>query len=442
MEKSNNSDLRKKIFNKVAKILVFFVILGLGFGVYKILVSTKSEPKRAESKKRSAIVRTVPAAESKEQVFVRAMGKVIPARSVTILPEVAGKIIYTNPALIPGASVRKGETLVRIDPRDYDLAIKQYEAALAQARLQLATERSRKRVAEKEWKLLEHEVQPTEDGRKLALREIQMESAKAAMVSAQSNLEIAKLRRERSVIRAPFNALVVEKFTDVGQVVGAGSKIANLVAANRFWIRVSLPADKLEWIRIPGINVESDDGSAAEVSLFIGNKSIVKKHGKVIQLLGGLDVRGKMAQLLISVDNPLSSNSENQESMLPLFLEATVQVRIEGIKLENVFSLPRLVLRDDNKIWIKTEDGKLEIRQTDVVWTTSDRVFVKNNISAGEEVIVSRISTAVEGMLVNLAGEPDPNDTKTEEPQKDSALPLPDKQEARKQPESPSPEEG
>jgi RND family efflux transporter MFP subunit len=381
---------------KLIQPLIFLGIIGLGILIYTSLKSTKEKPKRVDAAEMETVVNTLLAKPSVEKVAINAIGKVIPARSVIVLPEVAGRIIYVSPKLIPGSYYRKGEVLARIDPRDYDLFIKQNQAAVAQAKLQLATEEGRKAVAEQEWKLIEKEVQPTEAGKKLALREIQLESALSALASAEANLDLAKLRRERTIIRAPFNALVADKFIDQGQVVSNASRIASLVAADTFWVRVSLPVDKLKWIQLPS---DSRQGSAAAVAIKIGGKKIVAKDGKVIKRLTSLDPKGKLAQLLVAVDDPFSTKNPG-DSGLGLFLDAHVDVTIEGQDITDVFPLPRQALREDDRIWIKSIENKLEVREVEVVWSTLEQVYLRGNLAAGEEVIISNIAVPIPGMTV------------------------------------------
>jgi len=371
-------------------------------GIYIYLTATRQIPPKTPAHDRPTIVDVQPAEKTSEAVTVTAMGTVIPAKTVTVYPEAAGRIIHTSPRLVPGGRFKKGQILVRIDPRDYDLAIKQQQARVAQAEMELARERGLKSVAEREWNMIRDEVQPTAEGKKLALREIQFESAKAALDSAKSTLEQARLMRERTVITAPFDAVVTEEFVDRGQVVSNASHIATLVASDKFWVRVSIPVDRLNWIQIPGVNAE--EGSPVKVTQHVGENLRIERDGRVARLLGNLDPKGKMARLIIDVDDPLGSVKYNGHSM-PLLLDAYVSVQISGLRVENAIVLPRKAMRDKSRVWVKTEDGKLSIKKVKVEWSKNDNVFVRGDIEAGEKVVTSRIATPVEGMKLREIGE-------------------------------------
>jgi RND family efflux transporter MFP subunit len=319
---------------------------------------------------------------------------------------VSGRIVYQSPRLVPGGRFSKGQILVRIDPADYDLMLKQQQARVVQTRMELARERGLKSVAEREWNLIRDEVQPTEEGKKLALREIQLENAQAAVDAAQSTLDQARLMRERTVIKAPFNAVVTEEFVDRGQVVSPASRIATLVATDMFWVQVSVPVDRLSWIHIPGVN--SQEGSPAEVIQQAGPDLRVERQGRVIKLDSSLDPKGKMARLLVEVDDPLGTPGENG-TVMPLLLGGFVNVRIRGPLVQDALAIPSQALREQNRVWVMSEK-KLQIRKVEVVWNREDTVFVRGSLRPGERIVTSRITTPIEGMLLYTKGE-EPADT-------------------------------
>ena len=424
------------------KIVLFIIIVAAGWGISKLLSSSREPPDRQDKGETATIIAAQVAENTQKPVIVTAMGSVMPARQVTIFPEVPGRIVYQHPELMPGGRFRKGEVILRVDPRDYDLAIRQQRAQVSTAELKLAQEQSLKAVAEKEWELLKGQVEPTQQGRSLALREIQLENAKVGVESAKSFLEKAELARSRASIRAPFNAVVVDEFVDKGQVVGNATRVAVLADADKFWVRASVPVDRLAWIQLPGIN--ADRGSQVKVVQQAGQGMSIERSGRVIRLLSDLDPKGKMARVLVEVDQPLTGQQPGQTKLdnalgdaapakgaispmlegdaeagvatpaeqvrtaIPLFLGSYVTVHIQGPQLDRVLSLPRMALRDRNRVWVQNPEDKLEIREVAVVWSRGDVIFVSGNLKPGEKVITSRISTPVEGMLVKTNGHSGP----------------------------------
>ncbi len=411
----------------VLKVILFFVIIAAGIGVFMVLSSSRTEAERKPLPPKVTVVAVTEALATDERAIVAAMGTVLPAKSVTLSPEVGGRIIAQSSKLVPGGRFRKGQIVVRIDPRDYNLALEQQRARITTAKMNLATERGRAAVAEKEWNLIGDEVRPSDEGKKLALREVQVENAQASVTAAESAMAQAKLNSTRTIIGAPFDSLVTEEFVDVGQVVGPGARIATLVSSDAFWVRVSVPMDRLSWIRIPGVNGE--EGSSARVVQQVGSGESVARTGRVIRLLGDLDPLGKMARLLVEVEDPLGTD-DDVSGGLPLLLGAYVSVEIEGPELVDMVALPRLTIREGNKVWVKN-DKELSIRTVDVAWTREDTVFVRGEIQAGESVITSRIGAPVEGMKIALEEEiPQPGDS--DEQTRDAGAPADAKAEEKK----------
>jgi RND family efflux transporter MFP subunit len=402
------------------KIILPIVIIGIGIGVKIYLDKTRPEPERSAPEQKSILVETTVAKSTSKTVVVSAIGTVIPAKKITLLPEVKGKIVAQNKNLVPGGHIKKGKIVIRIDPNDFVLAVEQQRAMVTQANTNLAVEQGRQSVAEREWSLIKEDIRPSNTSKRLVTREVHLESAQANLKSAESGLKKAELNRNRTVIKAPFNALVTEEYVDVGQVVGLNTQVATLVASDVFWVRASVPMDRLSWIRVPG--VASEKGSPVRVLQQIGPGLSVEREGQVMKLLGDLDPKGQMARILVEVKDPLGPGDDPDAPKLPLLIGAHVKLEIDGPVLENTIEIPRLALRENNRIWVKDTDGKLAIRPVEIIWAGDSTVFVSGNIAPEEKIVTSQISTPVEGLrLREETDKSGPNNTLTE--QSDSARP-------------------
>jgi len=122
-----------------------------------------------------------------------------------------------------GSKVAKGETLLRLDDRDYRLALEQADArvAAAQARLALAVRRlvRARQLLEGQY-VSQDEVQALQAERDTAAAELRVARADRA-VAARS---VAKTR-----IVAPFDGVVVERLAQVGALAVAGTPLLRMV---------------------------------------------------------------------------------------------------------------------------------------------------------------------------------------------------------------------
>ena len=150
-----------------------------------------------------------------------------------------------------GGRVLEGDELLRIDPKDYELALAEVKADLEQARFEREVESGRQVIARREWDELQADLNMDEVNQSLVLREPHLRRAEALMEKATNDIEAAELQLARTVIHAPFNAMVVEESVEIGQLLSPGSEICELVGTDEFWIQVTLPFSELKWIQFP-----------------------------------------------------------------------------------------------------------------------------------------------------------------------------------------------
>lgn len=394
----------------VSAVLVVLV-LALGAGAFMLLVKTKPEPETKNREDLGALVEVQSVTPTNQRLRVSAQGTVIAARQVVMQPEVSGRIVHQHAELVPGGRFKKGTTLVRVDARDYALALKQHQASVDRALLDLEVERSRKEIAKREWEIIGEDELATPKGKALALRKPQLKTAEASLRSAKSARATARLALGRTTVVAPFNAMVTQESVDVGQLVTPATPLATLVGTDEFWVRVSVPVDKLSSISVPGLG-GSKEGSKATIWQEIGGER-VERTGRVIRLMGDLDPVGRMARVLVQIDDPLglqapepSKGGKGEQdpvaaSALPMLLGSYVHVDIEGHSMEEVSELPRSALREGNRVFF-FENDKLAIREVDVVWRRRQTVLIRGGISANDRVVTSLLPTPVAGMKLRV----------------------------------------
>ncbi len=376
------------------------LIAGAGAG---LLYLSRPQPEKAEVVKPDVRVKVMVAKPGSQEVHVDSMGQVKPAHEIIIQPEIAGRVIARSDNLIPGGIVEEGEVLARIDARDQAAAIAAQEAAIAQARLSLADERGRKDVAESDWQGRIDSL--GEDSRDFALRQPHVKSAKANLSSAQAQLKKARRDRGKSAIRSPFDGIVREVAVEVGQLATQSSRLATLVNINRYSVEVSVPVANLAHLDIPGINVSGLRGSPARVALDAGPNLKVERPGYIERLLSDVDSRGRMAKLLIAVEDPLALGADIQNRPLPLLLGSFVEVALDGQPIADAVKIPRTSLVEDRYVWL-VADGALTRREVDVVWRDRQSVIAQG-LRKGDAVLVTPLAAPTEGLEVIVEEEVD-----------------------------------
>ena len=208
------------------KIILPVCLIALGVAGFWHYKSKKVKFKRKPAVKTAPVVDVMKVNPDRVTALIRAMGTVRPDREVVIKSRVAGTVIQVAPEFVQGGLIRKGQTMVRVDPADYKLAVNKAQNALARARADFEIEKGQQQIAREELKLM---TTMSPDGVKetsLALRKPQLEQARAAVAIAQSDLDAARLDLERTRIIAPFHALVLSKVVDAGAMTAAQGALA------------------------------------------------------------------------------------------------------------------------------------------------------------------------------------------------------------------------
>ncbi len=389
---------RRIIFEMFLGVLLPLVLIGAAvYGACELL-RTAPKASRRPAERKAVVVEVRQPVKSQEQVSIVAMGTVIPAKEVTLQPQVGGELLEVSEDLVPGGRVEAGQLLVKIDPRDYELALTDARSAVSQAEYEYKLELGHQEIAKHEWELLGDGADASSLDKELALRKPHLVKAEASVSAARAALDQAELNLERTNIRAPFNGIIMDEWVDKGAMVTSQSQIATLVGTDEYWVRVSVPTGQLHWI---DFGARSGAGSVSHIRHHPGSGVTGSWSGKVVRLLGDLESEGRMARLLVSVANPLGKpNGETPRS--PLLVGSYVEVEVVGERLSDVIRLSRSELRDNNTIWIMGESDKLEIRLVDVVFAGREYVLVRDGIKPGERLIVSELPAPVEGMPLRL----------------------------------------
>ena len=386
-----------RIFIGTIRFVIPVTILLVGvFGLWLLIKHRPDVPKATRDVKATFVeVKTVH--PQHYPVWITAYGSIQAHRTVVLQPQVSGRVIAQTEDLIAGGVVKERDELLKIDPSDYRTAVEEAIAAVTKSEFDLKVEEGNQVVAQREWQLLDDTITPSGLGKELALRKPHLQEKQAAVKAAKSRLFKARLDLERTTITAPFNALVISESVEIGQIVTPQTSFATLVGTDEFQVQVSVPVSQLNWINIPV--ADQNQGSAVSVIHDLGDGRRIEREGTVIRLLGNVDPNGRMARLLVTVDDPLGLKNPDHRR-IPLLIGSYVRALIQGPVLDDVYVIPRSSLREGNRIWIKNRANKLEFRDIEIVFSDSNSVVVRN-LRHGTQIVTSAIPVAMQGMLLD-----------------------------------------
>ncbi|MGM0454362.1 MAG: efflux RND transporter periplasmic adaptor subunit [Thermodesulfobacteriota bacterium] len=377
-------------------LLICILVLFAAAGGVALIFSTEPEATRtAASRETAMLVDVVSVSRKTHHPEISAMGTVQAARDITLRPRVSGEIVERAPAFTPGGFAEKGEMLLVIDPADYQNTLQQQKSDLRRAVSDLKIEMGRQNVARQDYALLDETL--TSESKALVLRKPQLNAARAAVESARAAVAQAEFELSRTRIKAPFDAHILARETNIGSQVAAGDRLGRIVGVDTYWVAATVPLSRLRWLSFP-------EGDSPGSPVKIRNRSAWKKgvfrQGRLYQRVGDLADQTRMAQVIVAVDDPL--NYRHPDSDRPeLTIGAFVEARIRAVPVADAFRLDRDYVRQDDTVWV-FQNGKLDIRDVEIVLRNADYAYIESGLAENDQVVTSNLATIVDGAPLRL----------------------------------------
>ncbi|MGE0145605.1 MAG: efflux RND transporter periplasmic adaptor subunit [Planctomycetota bacterium] len=369
----------------VLAVLLPLLVLALGAGLAYAMVQASKRPPAEPPPKVLPLVEVVPVAVTTWEPIVPATGSVTPAISGELVSEVQGRILEIGDGLRVGARFAAGAVLLRIDPRDYQLAVAEAEAAVAQARVAVEVERAEAEAAIRAWRDLHGADEPPP----LVRREPQAAEVAARLSAARTRLETARRDLDRTTILAPYDGFTYQRHVEHGQFVSRGTRLAQLFGSARAEVRLPIVQDDLALLDLATSTVTLRGEVAGKEQTW---------QGKVARREDWLDPKTRMAGVVVEIDNPFVESPESAAMFLNLFVRA----ELHGREVSDVVVLPRKALRGPSRVYVIDQDNRLHFREVRVIHRAREHVVIADGLQAGERVCITPLDLATEGMGVRV----------------------------------------
>ena len=386
----NSNHKETSIISRIVRLIISVALIALGGVAWAYFHATAPKMEKQTPPPAATTVETTTVQRGVAPATIQGMGTVVASREVTLTAKVSGDVQKLSSKFVPGGIISRGKEILRLDPADYEIELDKAKSALEKVKADLAIEQGNQTIAREELRLLSKtagdSLMPTD----LALRKPQLDQAKAEVASAEADLRKARLNLERTVVKAPFNAMIIERSVNMGSHVNSQDSLVTIVDTDEYWIEVAIPVDRLD-------QLDLSESSPAVIRSQTGK---VTRQGRAVRSTGKLSESSRMAKVIIAVSDPLGLKNGGKNALV---LDDYVTAEIEGRVLESVIELPRSALRDGNTVWVYN-NGKLDIQPVTLAWKHGERVFVESGLDSGDQVVISDLSIPVQGMKLELSG--------------------------------------
>ena len=388
--------MKPTIWQTTRRWLLPLIIIATGSAVTTAMIVFRPQPPSTPTAERVVPVATMTVTSIDMNINVSSQGTVQPRTQTSIVAEVSGRVIAISDKLVSGGFFSEGEVMLNIDRADYEVAVDQARANLLTAQAQLAQQQAQADQAGREWDL---SGRPRENAPVLALRTPFLREAEARVLYSESELRRAQRQLDRTIVRAPYDALVREKSADIGQYLSTGAQIAEVFATDYAEIRLPLSDNDMTWLTLPKPGqLAPTDATTVTLHTSVAGK---RHHWQadIVRTEGIVDSNSRMHYTVARVDDPYGL--QNPNGQLPLPAGTFVNADIEGNRVTGVFDIPLEALRNGNQVLVMDQELRLRQRQVNVIRSDADRVYVNEGLNDNDRVIVSPVPIPIEGMRVN-----------------------------------------
>ncbi|RJG14916.1 efflux RND transporter periplasmic adaptor subunit [Massilia cavernae] len=334
---------------------------------------SKEAPKTEEVRP----VRAIVAGSSDIDLSSEFAGEVRPRVESRLGFRVGGKI--TARKVDVGATVKRGQVLMQLDPQDLQLTRAQAAASLRAAETQRDLARADLKRFE-ELRATNFVSQATLDARRTAFTAAQanVEAARAGF-SAQSN------QAGYTTLTSDIDGVVTLVSAEVGQVVAPGTPVVQVANPNEKEVVIALPEDKVDAMRKVG-----------NVTVRLWSNPDLALQGKIREVSPVADPATRTYQVRVAIPG---AGPEVRLGM-------TARVQFASKAGTQQIRLPLTALFHDKSssaVWV-VDKGAVKLVPVQVGGTTGNEIVVAGGLQPGQTVVTAGVHLLKNGQKVRILG--------------------------------------
>ncbi|RVT86665.1 HlyD family efflux transporter periplasmic adaptor subunit [Rhodobacteraceae bacterium CCMM004] len=435
--------------------LLFIPAVAAGVFLFVIQQRGDDAPEAAATEMIARPVEALDAEPGPIEVVITGFGRVEAVRTWEAVSQVDGRVLKAAEALAAGSIVEAGSTLLRVDPRSYEIARDRAAANLQTAEAQLAEldaqaeslseqialerrieavfqgERDRQRqlldrgaVAESRLEQAERDL-ITQQRRVLDIQNqidlisVQRVSAEATRRTREVELEEAERDLSNTEIVAPFTGRVLEEDVSEGEYIRPGDRLLTLAAVEAVEIAAEVQPSEVG-AALPLLLPSADDGSvlldlsdqdtARQALSASGIQAVVilnqggrhEYEARIARVDGTIDdATGTIGLVVVVPDGGLPDLSRRRP---PLTIGAFVSVEFRGTTRSDWRAIPRGAVQSEageTFVYVADDADTLRRRSAERLGQANGRAIIDAALEAGDRILAAPPEPAILGQ--NLA---------------------------------------
>lgn len=338
-------------------------------------------------------VSVVSAEQGAFPVVIRAVGNVTPYNTVTVVPQVEGRLLRVH--FQEGAHVQAGQLLAELDPRALQASLDEARGTQAQNQAELKNARSDLARYERLYRQDSVSRQQLETQRAL-VRQLQARSS-----TDQAKVDNARVQLGYTKIHAPVAGRLGLLKANIGAMIGPSTTdgLVSIVQTDPISVIFGVPEVQLTALR----DAMAAAGNGLEVEAWDRSEQGRLASGRLTTLDNQIDTTTGSLRVRARFDNPGETLFPNQFVNIRLTLQTlprAVSVPVDAVQFGT----------QGNYVYV-VRDDKAHVQVVKLGATTADRVQIVEGLAAGERVVLEGMDRLRNGSAVKIVaateGDPD-----------------------------------
>ncbi len=384
---------------KFFKILLGIAILAVAGGAVFLLWLNKPKAEVAGLEKVLPAVEVLEVKSADRTMEVASQGVVEARKTTQVASEVAGRVVFVSNKFDKGGEFKEGELVIKLDAADYEAAVAQAKASLAEVKLALETEEARAEQAKRDWDNLGR----AGAAKDLTLRKPQLVSARARVEASEATLKKAQRDLAKTEIKAPFAGRIRKIKTELGAYLMPSSPVVEYYTTEPYELRMPVSLDELQFVK----NVKAGGCGASVKIVTVAGGELFTWKGEVVRNESEVERQSRSVYLVALMEGA------SEEVGVRLQPGLFVQAHIEGGVLKGGFQVPMKAFQDLDHILVVDENNRIEIRRVKVVRREGDMAIISEGLKQGERICLTSLTDVIEGMEVRIVEEAVKGDVKS-----------------------------
>jgi membrane fusion protein, multidrug efflux system len=381
--------------SKLLKVGAVIGIVILGFAGMAALSSTEKESNKRETKPEVRTVNTELIKFGEKTIGIEGSGVVEPLKTLNMVSEATGAVLFAKNNLKDGTFVKEGETLIEIDAREVENTLYSLRSTFMNAVASILPElKVENEEAYSRWnsyfaKLDIHknlpelpEIKNSQEKMKFSNRDL---FSKYYLVKNQ------ELLLSKYIIKAPFDGFIKSNGIIERSYVSKGQHLFTLSDARNLEIAVPLLIEQIDMLDLSG---------NTSVKIYSGNEKSIYIKGTIVRKEALIDRNSQTLNIYVAFQN----NNLNPEFLPGSYLK----LEIAGKKFKDVASIPRNLVDNNNNIFVMNE-GKLARIPVELIAIQGQHAIIKNTLPKETRLVTTILQRPLVGMSIKSGNESTPS---------------------------------